>query len=198
MRVMELLTRSAHIYSGHLRPEVPLVGAGTSGLAGTAQPGHEHGRNRRKDTSRKYRSERPELPVEQETVPKNRILTRTRCTWRGWRICLRWDRLRTDTPNCEMVHDHSFLQIMQMKAKNEWFPINKEMSIKSNENPNNSNSSRRRVRWPRPPYMSVMIWHREGISWVQTTTHHLSSHINIWYNENEIFNVGIMGGGIAQ
>jgi hypothetical protein len=28
-------------------------------------------------------------------------------------------RLRIDTPNCEMVHDHSFLQINQMKAKNE-------------------------------------------------------------------------------
>jgi hypothetical protein len=56
VRKMELLTRSAQLYSGHLRPEVPLVGAGTSGLSGTTQAGHER-LNWRKRC-------RPEVPVE--------------------------------------------------------------------------------------------------------------------------------------
>jgi hypothetical protein len=53
-----------------------------------------------------------------------------------------------------------------------------EMSIKSNENPNNSNSSRRRVWWPRPPYMSVMAWRREDISWAQKPLLIIEAHIS--------------------
>ena len=56
MGKIELLTRSALIYSGHLRPEVLLVGAGTSGLSETTQAGHD-----RLNWRKRYR---PEVPVE--------------------------------------------------------------------------------------------------------------------------------------
>ena len=65
----ELHPVSAQFYSGLLRAEVPLVGAGTSGPSETTQTGQEQRQIWRKDSSRKYRSERPELPVNMKTVP---------------------------------------------------------------------------------------------------------------------------------
>jgi hypothetical protein len=53
-------------------------------------------------------------------------------------------------------------------------------------------------RWPKPPCLSIKVWHREDISWAQEQNSSIKLKIVTKDKKNTVLTIGIMGGGIAQ
>jgi hypothetical protein len=49
-------------------------------------------------------------------------------------------------------------------------------------------------RWPKPPCLSIKVWHHEDISWAQNQNSSIKLKNVIKDKKNTLLNIGIMGG----